>query len=257
MPFLTETDPSLQTALRLANLTCLAYQLEDRIAEQLTQLGYTQLALFDKHFGFVADSGEEIVIVFRGTSDVADWITNVDATLWPGYGGGVHRGFATLADQVWPTVLTLMRDSSKEGRRVWATGHSRGGALATLTARRLQSAGIPVGVCTFGAPRVGDSDFVQNFRPRVHYRVENFRDPVPFLPLRGYDWTGTRLFLQPSGFAYAADGSLMDRVVFACEKIAILAQLSPMLKDPVRLAQFLASYHGMDRYLAALSDVAV
>ncbi|HJK91963.1 MAG TPA: lipase family protein [Polyangiaceae bacterium LLY-WYZ-15_(1-7)] len=71
----------------------------------------------------------------------------------------VHEGFWTAADVAFPEVLAHV-DALSEGRRVWVTGHSLGGALAMLTAFRLEREGVDVqGVQAFGAPLVGDMAF--------------------------------------------------------------------------------------------------
>ncbi len=54
-------------------------------------------------------------------------------------------------------------------RRVWFTGHSLGGALATLAAGRYERAPE---VYTFGAPRVGDGEHVKSLDTPV-YRFVN------------------------------------------------------------------------------------
>ncbi len=48
---------------------------------------------------------------------------------------------------------------------IWLTGHSLGGALATIAAYRLLKMGMNVhGLYTFGSPRVGNYGFVHDFR---------------------------------------------------------------------------------------------
>merc|ERR1712151_520967 len=70
---------------------------------------------------------------------------------------------------------------------LWLTGHSLGGALATLYAAELRlKLGIPLGVCTFGSPRVGNQTFADLFKkariPSI--RVVCERDPVASQPPR-------------------------------------------------------------------------
>ena len=67
------------------------------------------------------------------------------------------------------------------------TGHSLGGALATLSAYVLQSdLKLPVGrVFTYGSPRVGNDAFSKaRIAAGNEWRITHHRDPVPHLPPR-------------------------------------------------------------------------
>jgi|GEM_PF-1837642 len=53
-------------------------------------------------------------------------------------------------------------------RPIWLTGHSLGGALATVAAFRLTNLGIPVsGLITFGSPKVGNDVFASYLERRL------------------------------------------------------------------------------------------
>ena len=64
------------------------------------------------------------------------------------------------------------------------TGHSLGGALATLAAARHQADVL----WTFGAPRVGDALFARSLAGTAIGRVVNGNDPVPAVPPPGRPW---------------------------------------------------------------------
>jgi triacylglycerol lipase len=67
--------------------------------------------------------------------------------------------------------------------RIWLTGHSLGGALASLTAVRL--GGRASGLYTFGAPRIGDAVFaarVGSLLKEASMRYVNDRDVVTHVP---------------------------------------------------------------------------
>ncbi len=123
------------------------------------------------------------ILVFRGTSEFRNWLTNLRAipATWP-QGGKVHRGFRRAFRKVWDQVLRCMEaiESMGSGQTsCFYTGHSLGGALATLAA----SARPPVATYTFGAPRIGDRDFTATLTTPL-YRVVNHRDIVTTLPPR-------------------------------------------------------------------------
>ena len=116
--------------------------------------------------------------MFRGTSAFRDWLSNLKTLPadWP-EGGLVHGGFMEALDRVWRDVEGCI---AAIDRPMFYTGHSMGGALATLAASR--STRPPSAVYTFGSPRVGNSDFVATLRNIPVYRVVNDRDIVPTVP---------------------------------------------------------------------------
>lgn len=66
-----------------------------------------------------------------------------------------------------------------------ATGHSLGGALASLGAGVLRSQGIAVDLYTYGAPKIGleaVSNYISQTNMGANYRVTHKSDPVPKLP---------------------------------------------------------------------------
>lgn len=80
-----------------------------------------------------------------------------------------------------------------QANRVIITGHSLGGALASLAAFDLKyiNPDTNLTVYTFASPRVGDIAFASNFNKMVtrSYRVQNMYDPVPRFPTtyQGYE----------------------------------------------------------------------
>lgn len=95
--------------------------------------------------------------------------------------GLVHGGFAALLTGYdWEHIRTFAEDARRSGGLV-VCGHSQGGAVAALAAKRLAEEGIPVrAVYTFGAPRPGDDTFKAAY-DLPHWRFENVADPVPLL----------------------------------------------------------------------------
>lgn len=131
----------------------------------------TQAAVLHK-----PDSGE-LYIVFRGTEKGADWINNFQFRqgVYP-YGDEsttdvrFHRGFMGAYFAVRDRVLDAVRQYPNCA--ITVTGHSLGGALATIAALDLQynitrHTGQAIQVYTFGAPRVGNTALVNSFRQRV------------------------------------------------------------------------------------------
>jgi hypothetical protein len=152
---------------------------------------------------YVVHTDRTIIVAFRGTqvykpglnrpleAVLRDEISDIflDAKFqfvrWP-RGGYVHAGFQQGLDEIWqdelqPDLTRLTR--AKPECSVWFTGHSLGGALATLAADRFP--GVE-GLYTFGSPRVGDAGFANGFRALGKtYRFVNNNDIVSRVPLIG------------------------------------------------------------------------
>jgi len=100
----------------------------------------------------------------------------------------VHRGFynayLTVARQVNLAAKSLL--ASCQGCHIYITGHSLGGAIATLAAADLFQVTKDLTLYTFGSPRVGDEKFAAYFDRIVPdtYRVVHSQDLVPHLPQR-------------------------------------------------------------------------
>ena len=163
------------------------------------------------------------VLAFRGTQQVKDWMTNLDAATTPVSSsdgatlGHVHKGFNGAFLSVRARIDELLEGD--EDLPLFITGHSLGGALATLATWYFP--GDRLAACyTFGAPRVGDTGLMDRFRTPI-YRIVNGIDPVPFVP--------------PSGTAVS------------CAKHA--ARLLGTLVGPAeRLADWLVRYQGYRHY---------
>ncbi|KAJ9555628.1 hypothetical protein OSB04_010242 [Centaurea solstitialis] len=117
----------------------------------------------------------------------------------------VHSGFLSAYDSVRTRIISLIKtaiayqdDGAADQASKWhvyVTGHSLGGALATLLALELSSSqlakrgGISVTMYNFGSPRVGNKKFAEVYNEKVKdsWRVVNHRDIIPSIPrLMGY-----------------------------------------------------------------------
>lgn len=135
--------------------------------------------------GFVAENDELAILAFRGTTDAADWRTNLDAKRLtslaevPGRPAVcVHQGFHRAYTAVEEPVRALL-DGIRD-KPIYITGHSLGGAVAVVATACL--ARDEIAACyTFGAPRVGDRSLDAIVKP-PHYRIVNGWDVVPLVP---------------------------------------------------------------------------
>jgi pimeloyl-ACP methyl ester carboxylesterase len=89
--------------------------------------------------GYVAEGDDIIVVVFRGTENRLDWMTNVNTRFVTLQGGTrIHTGFFQA---YWPIREAmfdfLVAALKKKKRAVYITGHSLGGALALMATAEL------------------------------------------------------------------------------------------------------------------------
>ena len=152
----------------------------------------------DNTFAYVAydSTNEEIIVSFRGTNgvDFENWATNLDWT-YKDYKdvsgakvhGGFHEAYEAVSDEVIAAVQTLM--TAHTSANIMVTGHSLGGALATLCAvdiKRRINPTVKVFLYTFGSPRVGNdkmADYIMTKYPDGQYsRVTHYDDMVAHVP---------------------------------------------------------------------------
>jgi len=158
-----------------------------------------------------ADCGMELYMVtFKGTTNKKDWGINLK-TSHTTYGGttleemeaiakrdpqekkpAVHEGFNTYVDSVLRSSVVNAQSKFKgvfkkvyetPNAHLILTGHSLGGAAATLLGERLISLGMPkekFTVITFGAPAIGNDEFAMEYGDKIDLlRVTNTSDPIP------------------------------------------------------------------------------
>ena len=135
----------------------------------------------------------ETVIVTRGTQGSLtgpDWGSNFRATYDTGPGGlVVHKGFHDIFKSIRSSVFERVRAIPDSNRAtIHCVGHSLGGALANYVANYAhREFGCSVKLYTFGAPRAGDffcsRDTTNRLGANNIFRVYNFNDPVPMVPL--------------------------------------------------------------------------
>ncbi len=185
-----------QNGLLLAQASLLAYGSPDVIQPEVAQWGFPQFAFFDRKDSqaFMAGNAEMIMIVFRGTepTNLQDWMTDLKIRKKPGLYGKVHRGFLKGFQVIWPEIRAKVKEWQIQAQSLWLTGHSLGGALATLAMASLGEEAKPVhGLYTFGQPRVGGKTFARNFdldfKSRM-FRFVNNNDVVTRVPTRKTDY---------------------------------------------------------------------
>ncbi|MEM6336481.1 MAG: lipase family protein [Bacteroidota bacterium] len=206
----------------LARTSTLTYRTPEVIAQRLRSkawgCSHAQVFAYGDvvGIGFVLEG--HAVLAFRGTATVRDWVFNAKMTRLGRL--GEHRGFKALANGLRASIDAWL-GSIDDISGLILTGHSRGGALATILARDLHEAGRTVrAVITYGAPRVGGRTYRADYTRRlgrVTWRVVWGSDLVPQVPARwmGYRHVGIEIRLtaeQAEAFARARWSAAVNRL---------------------------------------------
>ncbi|KAI9183724.1 hypothetical protein H9P43_004642 [Blastocladiella emersonii ATCC 22665] len=179
-------------------------------------------------FGYVAvrPKAKQIIISFRGSVNSANWIDNLQVSKvdypWPRPAGvntvgvSVHKGFTDVYKVVRDKLLSTLKSTAAANPdfEVVFTGHSLGGAVATLAATDAVGTGtVParrIRIINFGAPRVGNKEFgtmLGNLGFAGIDRLVNENDIVPHIPpqFSGYWHSAGEKYIY-NGQVYVCNG---------------------------------------------------
>ena len=134
------------------------------------------------------------ILTFHGTSNPADWRTDMDLKLVKNTlqlsdkGEKIHHGFLNRYIYMKSNLEKIIQkyNALTKDRGWFIAGHSLGGAIATLVAydqnRNFTS---QPHIYTYGQPRVGNDNFAKKMNKMYEYgayRVVNSSDIISFLP---------------------------------------------------------------------------
>jgi predicted lipase len=231
---LAQTSINWSTAIRYAELVKIAENVEpasDYSAtdkQAISAQGYTYLqTVYGSDlttdatptagnivsYGFLAlSSSGELIAILRGTDTILEWID--DAQFYfvsnpiKGSLGFTEEGFTSIYKSLRmgtssssETLVNAVKDYLNAEKATTVSGHSLGGALATLlTLDVAHNSKLPTPVVyTYASPHVGDYLFKDDYNDTVatSYRMYNSTDAVPDMPLWPYTSVKTGFKLTP------------------------------------------------------------
>jgi len=191
---------------------------------------------------FTFERGGDLYICIRGTKTAADIIADLKYSLVPYRPRGkanspkagrrkrfknkiiggeheqemIHNGFSVYADiiiQHFCDSYSELLSNREESRRLFICGHSLGGGIAQVIARKMvqeENWKGPIVVATFGSPLIGNKAFCNwnGWRSAENLKIFNFvnqKDPVTNLLVRSWSiFTKIGVAPKPAEFGYTA-----------------------------------------------------
>lgn len=151
----------------------------------------------------ISDKYQRIVVVFCGSESLKDFVQDIKINkIQLNDKIKVHAGFYQQLISSYDDLELIVKRQLQDHQcyQLYTTGHSLGGALATLYGYLLSSKiDQLITVVTFGSPRVGNYYFADAFSKQpnlIHYRITNNRDIITALPIFNYYHTGNHIILK-------------------------------------------------------------
>jgi hypothetical protein len=153
---------------------------------QLSELDFKVIDTFDREGSqaMLVEHKDYLVLAFRGTEtdslrDIkADASANIIKCETQGM---IHRGFYAAYNLIRKDIEIAIDKPELNKKPLYITGHSLGGALATVATKFIYHKGGLAACYTFGSPRVGNDDWINNIKTPIH-RLVNAADCVTMLP---------------------------------------------------------------------------
>ncbi len=238
-----KTSLSKINATTMAQLANLVYQKksdtdqtpdQEEIINKLRDIDSEYLSVygFDKNSAqaMVVSHKDFIGIAFRGTNEINDWLDNLNAFPEIALFGKFHRGFYRSVEDLWSDIKSHVEKIRQDlGKKpVFITGHSLGGAMASVAAAKYIHKDEPfTSVYTFGQPRAMTRNTARTFNAEAggrYFRFQNNEDIVTRVPARimNYSHVGKCLYIDQKKAIHNEPGywfKFLDTVDGALESV--------------------------------------
>ena len=170
---------------------CIASYLEPKKLSDLrwyldltTKFSYLQTAT---DFAFATLDSKQCVICYRGTEGIKGWISDLQVfdRFHDSIDPGIEDGFGAFAHDYYAWTVQRVAEAHQAGVPVYLTGHSRGGACASVTTLLLARDNLSVSdTVTFGSPMWCNEKIAEEWTSRglTQYRYYTTYDVVVTLP---------------------------------------------------------------------------
>ncbi len=177
-----------QRRVLMAKMAKYAYMNHQEAKQVAKSEGFNKTEFYDIDGAqtYLFYNAKDIIISCRGTQpgEMNDIMADLEVFKSDSVTGTkIHQGFKEEVDKVYDVIEG--RVERLAGHKIWCTGHSLGGAMATILAQRLEFAGghdVDT-LYTFGSPRAGGPKFRAWCDKHLkHQRFVNNNDVVPCVP---------------------------------------------------------------------------
>jgi triacylglycerol lipase len=195
----------VKEALFHATLCGLTYDKYEDVEDFEDEEGNKVYWIKEKPFRvLLLEKKDSVHISFRGSKTTFEALLSYKAYRVKRHYGKVHKGFVYIWEAIRDLLIYKFREKGiPRSKDIYVTGHSMGGALASLCALYLKDTGWNVKRCwTFGSPKVGGSDWVGSVKKSGFslIRIVNGLDLVAKVPWwYPYKHAGTSYYIGEDG----------------------------------------------------------
>jgi len=153
----------------------------------------------------ISELNKRISVIFRGTESWKDWYHDLlfykneiydNIFIHSGFHRQLH--YENTYEHIKYDILWLLKENPEYN--IYITGHSLGGALATLFGYEIsKEISNDINIVSFGSPRIGDYNFKNDFnniKNLKHYRITNNNDIATAIPMINFYHVGTNIHID-------------------------------------------------------------
>lgn len=191
------------------------YKLKDLIEDD--ELQYYKIIYDNNNYCLIKNKDNLIELCFKSTANARDLSTSLNSNLttydelnWYSHKPNlvddvkIHRGYKRFWRGLRHHVMKYLDEYLHVPIHI--TGHSMGGAIAILSAYDLKLNNYEIKeITTFGAPKIGNSKFVENYNILLTNKTIQFQmvfDPITIFPIKRYSHVEKKFKIKGLGHSF-------------------------------------------------------